>query len=165
MKRQHRWLLRRRELLDHRDADATPQKLQLLLVEAAIRSARRAGQEWRGRQTTGPGIADPRPGRRGRIAPRRQAGVSSALTDRVAAVYAFIFRRLAEAGYTRDRRTGRRHPPAGNRARDVAAGVPADGHPAARRSGRESSLADSRGRTPPTENPEPFPSGGLSLEA
>ena len=88
------------------------------------------------------------------------------LTDRVAAVYAFIFRRLVEAGYGRDeakladairlleieRQTWQEvcqqtvTPQRLNPADDIPA-------PAGR-----TNLA-------PVESPEPFPSGGLSLEA
>ncbi len=88
------------------------------------------------------------------------------LTDRVAAVYAFIFRRLVEAGYRRDeakladairlleieRETWQRvcQQTVTPQRVDPADRVPA---PA--------------GRTnpAPVESLEPFPSGGLSLEA
>ena len=90
----------------------------------------------------------------------------SELTDRVAAVYAFIFRRLAEAGYRQDpavladairlleieretwQRVGQQTviPQRVDQAGDVPSPTV-------------------RPPTPPTDNPESFPSGGLSLEA
>ena len=82
---------------------ATPQKLHLLLIEAALRSAQRAGQQWRGRQDEqalqsllhAQAVVS-------ELLRGVDASSKSALTDRVVALYAFIFRRLAEAGFRRD---------------------------------------------------------------
>ena len=146
---------------------ATPQKLQLLLIEAALRSARRADRQWRDQQDEqaleslihAQAVM-------GELLRGVDQQLRSELTDRVAAVYAFIFRRLAEAGYREDENTaGRRHSPAGNRARDVAAGMPGDDGRAPARPRQQHSLPARIADRRPGESVEPFPADGLSLEA
>ncbi len=146
---------------------ATPQKLQLLLIEAALRSARRAGQQWRSGQNQ-PALESVIHAQD--VVCELLRGVKqqlkSELTDRVAAVYAFIFRRLAEAGFRREeslladavrlleieRQTWQRlcqQTPTPQRV-DQGGVVPAP-------SGRPAMA--------PLDSPEPFSAGGLSLEA
>ena len=82
---------------------ASPHKLQLLLIEAALRSAQCPGQQWR----------DQRPEEAFQSLLHAQAVVTELLRGvdqqspgelnaRAASVYAFIFRRLAEVGFQRD---------------------------------------------------------------
>ena len=82
---------------------APPQKLQLLLIEAALRSSQRAGQQYR----------DERPEKALQSLLHAEAVVAELLrgvdqespgelSRRAAAVYAFIFRRLVEVGFQRD---------------------------------------------------------------
>jgi flagellar protein FliS len=146
---------------------APPQKLQLLLIEAAIRAARRAGRQW---QAGRPEQALPALLHAQAVVAELLRGVNqqlnSALTDRVAAVYAFVFRRLAEAGYSRDeekladavrlleieRQTWQQvcQQTVTPQRVDAADEIPP---PAG------------RATQAPVESPEPSPSGGLSLEA
>ena len=83
---------------------ASPQKLHLLLVEAALHSAQRAGQQWHACQDE----------QALQSLVHAQAVVSelmcgldkkskSDFTERVMALYAYIFRCLAEAGLRHDR--------------------------------------------------------------
>ena len=130
---------------------AAPQKLQLLLIEAAIRSAQRAGREWQaGRDEQALQSLLHAQAVLAELLRGVKQESNLELTDRVAAVYAFIFRRLVEAGYGRDEAK------LADAIRlleieraDVAAGVPADGYPAARRSGGPTSLPLRGGRTWP----------------
>ena len=82
---------------------APPQKLQLMLVEEALRSAERTGRQWQAGQNAealesilhaqavlGQLLA----------AIDRQSGGD--LAERVSAVYEFVFRRLVQAGRRRD---------------------------------------------------------------
>ena len=82
---------------------ATPQKLQLMLIEAAIRSAERARERWQAgeddqacealihaQQVVGELLAG------------LNREVDSHLVKRVASVYLFVFRNLMEANYERD---------------------------------------------------------------
>jgi len=82
---------------------ATPQKLQLMLIEAAIRSTERARQQWRdddNEQAIESVI------RAQEIMGELLAGldqeVEGDLTKKVAAVYLFVFRTLMEASFDRD---------------------------------------------------------------
>ena len=82
---------------------ASPQKLQLLLIEAALRSAAARRPAMARRAARGClSIAAPRPGGGDRTAPRDRSAVARGVAARAAAVYAFIFRRLAECGFQRD---------------------------------------------------------------
>jgi flagellar secretion chaperone FliS len=82
---------------------ASPQKLHLAVIEAAIRSARRAGQFWQSGENeraleavihAQECVNDLICGLNRDAAPE--------LVQQVAAVYVFIFRRLVEAGHRRD---------------------------------------------------------------
>jgi len=82
---------------------ATPQKLQLMLIEAAIRSTERARQQWRdddNEQAIESVI------RAQEIIGELLAGldqeVEGDLTKKVAAIYLFVFRTLMEASFDRD---------------------------------------------------------------
>ncbi len=146
---------------------AAPQKLQLLLVEAALRSARRAGQQWQDEQDE---QAIQSIVHAEAVVSELLRGVkqqlNSPLTDRVAAVYAFIFRRLAEAAYRRDETLladairlleieGKTWQRVCQQAVTPQRVDPADELPAP------------TGRAPlaPADWPEPLSAGGLSLEA
>jgi flagellar secretion chaperone FliS len=82
---------------------ASPQKLQLMLIEAAIRSVNLAKQQWSDRRDDqaceslihAQEIV-------GQLLSALDAGVDRDLVAKVAAVYAFIFRRLIEANQNRD---------------------------------------------------------------
>ena len=82
---------------------APPQKLQLLLIEATLRSAQCAGQQWRAEQ---PEEAFQSLLHAQAVVAELLRGVDQELpgelTARTAAVYAFIFRRLVEVGFLRD---------------------------------------------------------------
>ncbi len=123
---------------------ATPQKLQLLLIEAALRSARRADRQWRDQQDE---QALESVIHAQAVMGELLRGVDqqsrSELTDRVAAVYAFIFRRLAEAGYRQDRAMLADAIRLLEIERETwQAGMSTDGDAATRRSSRRRSLAD-----------------------
>jgi flagellar protein FliS len=84
---------------------ATPQKLQLMLIEAAIRSARHAQEQWQARQHEqaceslihAQEIV-------GQLLAALDAEADANLVKRVAAVYLFVFRSLMEANYHRDQK-------------------------------------------------------------
>lgn len=82
---------------------ATPQKLQLMLLDAAIRAAQRARQRW---QTKDDGRACEDLIHAQQIMGELLAGldgeVDSDLVKKVASVYLFIFRSLMEANHDRD---------------------------------------------------------------
>lgn len=82
---------------------ATPQKLQLMMIEAAIRSAERARAHWTGDDDEGAceslinaqEIV-------GELVAALNYDVAPELTSKVASVYMFIFRCLVEANYRHD---------------------------------------------------------------
>jgi len=82
---------------------ATPQKLQLMLIEAALRSAQRARQQWQAQQNEqaceslihAQEIV-------GRLLAALDHEAGANLARKVAAVYLFVFRSLMEANYHRD---------------------------------------------------------------
>lgn len=82
---------------------ATPQKLQLMLIEAAIRLAQRARQQWRDQQDDD---ACQTLIRAQDVIGEMMAGLNREadpeLVKRVASVYLFVFRCLMEANYQRD---------------------------------------------------------------
>ena len=82
---------------------ATPQKLQLMMIEAAIRAAQRTLLAWQEDQqeTAGDSLVKAQQ-IMGELLASLNPEVDADLTRRVAAVYTFIFRRLAEAGIQRD---------------------------------------------------------------
>jgi len=82
---------------------ATPQKLQLMLIEAAIRSARRAGEKWQ--------AGDDAQASEALIHAQEVVGellaglnreVATNLVQKVASVYLFVFRNLMEANHERN---------------------------------------------------------------
>ena len=82
---------------------ATPQKLQLMLIEAAIRSGQRARQQWQDQQ---PEQACESLIHAQQIVGRLLAALDheagAKLVKDVAALYLFVFRSLMEANYHRD---------------------------------------------------------------
>ncbi len=84
---------------------ATPQKLHLMLVEAAIRAGQQARQHWRSGENEAAGEALIRAQE---IMSELVAGlnreVDPDLVRRVASVYLFIYRSLMEANFLRDER-------------------------------------------------------------
>jgi flagellar protein FliS len=82
---------------------ATPQKLQLMLIEAAIRSAERARDRW---QAGEHGQADAALIHAQQIVGELLAGLNreadADLVKKVASVYLFVFRTLMEANHERD---------------------------------------------------------------
>jgi flagellar protein FliS len=82
---------------------ATPQKLQLMLIEAAIRSARRAREKWAAGD-------DPQASEAlihaqevvGEMLAGLNRGVDTDLVQRVASVYLFVFRNLMQANHERN---------------------------------------------------------------
>jgi flagellar protein FliS len=84
---------------------ATPQKLQLMLIEAAIRSARRGGENWRAGD-------DARASEAlthalevvGEMLASLNREAATDLVKRVAAVYLFVFRNLVQANHERNDR-------------------------------------------------------------
>ena len=82
---------------------AAPQKLQLMLIEAAIRSARRARQKWQANEDDeacealihAQDVV-------GELMASLNAEVDPKLVKKVASVYLFVFRSLMEANYQRD---------------------------------------------------------------
>jgi len=82
---------------------AAPQKLQLMLIEAAIRSAERARQNWRdgNNEAAMEALCHAQ-----KVVSELLSGlnreVDPKLVGKVASVYLFIFRSLAEAGYQHD---------------------------------------------------------------
>lgn len=82
---------------------ATPQKLQLLLVEGAIRSIERTRQAWRVDQNETACEAVLRAQEIvGHILGGLKPDVDRALVSRVAAVYGFVYRCLIEANHLHD---------------------------------------------------------------
>ncbi len=81
---------------------ATPQKLQLMLIEAAIRSAERARQHWQANEEE---QACESLVRAQQVMSEMLGGlnreVDSELVKKVAAVYLFVFRSLMEANHQR----------------------------------------------------------------
>jgi flagellar protein FliS len=93
----------REKYLTNEVMTATPQKLQLMLIEAAIRSARRARERWqadddeqacealiRAQEAVGEMLAG------------LNRDVDADLVKKVGSVYLFVFRNLMEANHERD---------------------------------------------------------------
>jgi flagellar protein FliS len=82
---------------------AAPQKLQLLLIEGAIRFARQAEAHWRLHENE---VAFSELGRCQEIVTQLIAGLApnleSPLVRRIAAVYAFVYRTIVSASFHRD---------------------------------------------------------------
>ncbi|OHB65920.1 MAG: hypothetical protein A2V70_02985 [Planctomycetes bacterium RBG_13_63_9] len=82
---------------------ATPQKLQLMLIEAAIRFAERARADW---QADDDEQAADALGRAQQVVGELLAGLNrqldSPLVKKIASVYLFVFRNLMEASCQRD---------------------------------------------------------------
>ena len=82
---------------------ATPQKLQLMLIEAAIRFARRARQLWQAGEDE---QASEALNRAQEVVGEMLAGlnreVDADLVSKVASVYLYLFRSLMEANHERD---------------------------------------------------------------
>ena len=82
---------------------ATPQKLQLMLIEAAIRSVQRARDKWRAKEDE---LACEALIHAQKVISELLAGldreVDTELVKRVASVYLFVFRSLVEANYEHD---------------------------------------------------------------
>ncbi len=95
----------REEYLETEVFTASPQKLQLLLIEAAIRLVIRAREQWNNHQDD---EATESLIRCQEIVTEIIAGLrpqpESSLTRKVAAIYAFIFRSLVQAALRRDDR-------------------------------------------------------------
>jgi len=82
---------------------ATPQKLQLMLIEAAIRSAQRARQNWQAQEEEQAGEAILHAQQVvGEMIAALDQETDSELVKKVAAVYLFVFRSLMEANFRRD---------------------------------------------------------------
>lgn len=82
---------------------ATPQKLQLMLLEGALRFARQAAEHWRGGRIYEGGEA--LIGCQNIVAELMRVlkpEVAPALVEKVSNVYRFVFRTLVEAGMKRD---------------------------------------------------------------
>jgi flagellar secretion chaperone FliS len=77
-----------------------PQKLHLMLIEAALRSARRARQHWQAKQDED-ALASLIHAQQvvGELIGGMDREAAPELTERVAAVYGFIFRSLVRAGH------------------------------------------------------------------
>ena len=82
---------------------ATPQKLQLMLIEAAIRSVERTRQHWQAGEEE-PACQSLIRAQEviGELLGSLNAEVDSDLVKKVAAVYMFVFRSLMEANYDHD---------------------------------------------------------------
>ena len=79
---------------------ATPQKLQLMLIDTAIRSAKRARQLWRDEEDEGACEALIHAQEViGEMLASLNAEVAPDLVKKVASIYMFIFRSLMEANY------------------------------------------------------------------
>ncbi len=82
---------------------ATPQKLQLMLIEAAIRSVERTRQHWQaGEEEQACESLVHAQEVIGELLGSLNAEVDSDLVKKVAAVYLFVFRSLMEANYDHD---------------------------------------------------------------
>ena len=81
---------------------ATPQKLQLMLIEAAIRSTERARQQWRDDDEQAIESIIRAQDIIGELLASLDQEVEGDLTKKVAAVYLFVFRTLMEASFDRD---------------------------------------------------------------
>ncbi|HUT11159.1 MAG TPA: flagellar export chaperone FliS [Thermoguttaceae bacterium] len=82
---------------------ATPQKLQLMLIEAAIRSAETARRKWKAEKNDEACEAlIHAQDCIGEMLAGLNKEVDSELTRKVAALYVFVFRSLMEANYDRD---------------------------------------------------------------
>jgi flagellar secretion chaperone FliS len=82
---------------------ATPQKLQWLLIEAALRSANRARDQWRqGRDDLAIGAIAHAQSVVGQMLATIDRNAGGELASRVSSVYEFIFRSLVKAGHRRD---------------------------------------------------------------
>lgn len=82
---------------------ATPQKLQLMLIEAAIRSAERAREKWQaGKDDQACEALIHAQQVVGELLAGLNHEVDSHLVKRVASVYLFVFRNLMEANHQRD---------------------------------------------------------------
>jgi flagellar secretion chaperone FliS len=82
---------------------APPQKLQLMLLEAAVRACRSTRQHWRAGEI-GPGGETLLRAQQivGHLLTALDAAPKSELVGKVAGVYLFIYRRLTEAALQRD---------------------------------------------------------------
>lgn len=84
---------------------ASPQKLQLMLIEAALRSAERARQQWATRQDDmALGSIVHAQAVMGEILAGMDRETGGELVTKVSAVYDFIFRNLVQAGQTHSER-------------------------------------------------------------
>jgi len=93
----------RREYLATEVLTATPQKLQLMLIEAAIRSAETAREKWKAEKNDEACEAlIHAQDCIGEMLAGLNKEVDSELTRKVAGVYLFIFRSLMEANYHHD---------------------------------------------------------------
>jgi flagellar secretion chaperone FliS len=84
---------------------AAPQKLRLMLIEAALRFGRRAQMHWQNRENEA-ALADLIRSQEAvtQLISGLSANLESPLVRQIAAVYAFIYRSLASAGFHRDPR-------------------------------------------------------------
>jgi flagellar secretion chaperone FliS len=93
----------RQEYLATQVTTAAPQKLQLMLLEAAIRSTRKAKEQWQaGRDDQACESLIHAQEVAGQLLAALDREANSELVSRVAAVYAFIYRCLVEANCHRD---------------------------------------------------------------
>lgn len=82
---------------------ATPQKLQLMLIEAAIRSAQRARKHWQaGEDDRAVEALDRAQEAVGEMLAGLNREAAPKLVNRVASVYLYLFRTLMEASHQRD---------------------------------------------------------------
>ncbi len=82
---------------------APPQKLQLMLIEAALRSAERARRHWRdGRKDLALGAIVHAQAVLGQMLAAIDRPAGGQLAEKVSAIYDFIFRKLVEAGQQHD---------------------------------------------------------------
>ncbi len=85
---------------------ATPQKLQVMLIDAALRSANRALQQWHeGEEEAATKSLLHAQSVLGEMLAAIDPKVGGDLSKRVAAIYEFIFRSLVTAGYRRDEKS------------------------------------------------------------
>ncbi|MGA2620098.1 MAG: flagellar export chaperone FliS [Thermoguttaceae bacterium] len=85
---------------------APPQKLQLMLIEAALRSAERARRHWRdGRKDLALGAIVHAQAVLGQMLAAIDRPTGGQLAEKVSAIYDFIFRKLVEAGCRHDEKS------------------------------------------------------------
>jgi flagellar protein FliS len=96
-------LAARQNYLETEIMTATPQKLQLMLIDAAIRSGERAKQYWEeNKDDEASGALIHAQEIVGELLAGLNREVDSQLSQKVASVYLFIFRSLMEATHDRD---------------------------------------------------------------